>query len=128
MKLVLVSLEAAEVGQTAHFYRDVIGLEIAGHHGHMPDFDLNGTYLMIIQGGPVSKLARVSAQFPVLALKVVDLDKAIDRLRRHHVELPWGIEQGETSRWVKFYDPAGNLIELVEFGQTHDIDQKYPTP
>ena len=114
MKLTMVSLRAEDVAQTTHFYRDVIGLEMAGHHGHMPDFDLNGTYLMVIQGEPVSKLARASAQFPVLALEVEDLDKVIDRLRRHHIELPWGVEQGETSRWAKFYDPAGNLIELVE--------------
>jgi len=111
----MVSLKAKDVARAAHFYRDVIGLEMAGHHGHMPDFDLNGTYLTIIQGEPVATLAGASAQFPVLALEVEDLDKAIDRLRLHHVELPWGIEQGDTSRWVKFYDPAGNLIELVQF-------------
>ena len=82
----MVSLRAEDVAQTTHFYRDVIGLEMAGHHGHMPDFDLNGTYLTVIQGEPVSKLARASAQFPVLALEVEDLDKVIDRLRRHHNE------------------------------------------
>ena len=115
MKLTMVNLKAKDVAQAAHFYRDIIGLEMAGHHGHMPDFDLNGTYLTIIQGEPVAKLAGASAQFPVLALEVEDLDKTIDRLRLHHVELPWGIEQSETSRWIKFYDPAGNLIELVQF-------------
>lgn len=115
MKLAMVSLKAKDVTRVAHFYRNIIGLEMAGHHGHMPDFDLNGTYLTIIQGEPVAKLDETYAQFPVLALEVENLDEAIDRLRLHHVELPWGIEQGDTSRWVKFYDPAGNLIELVQF-------------
>ncbi len=115
MKLTMVNLKAKDVVGAAHFYRDVIGLEIAGHHGHMPDFDLNGTYLTITQSEFITKLTGAYAQFPVLALEVENLDKAIDRLRLHHVELPWGIEHGETSRWVKFHDPAGNLIELVQF-------------
>ena len=115
MKLAVVSLKAKDVGRAAHFYRNVIGLEMAGHHDHIPDFDLNGTYLTIIQSEPAEKLGGSSTQFPALALEVEDLDKAIDRLHLHHVELPWGIEQGDTSRWVKFYDPAGNLIELVQF-------------
>jgi hypothetical protein len=33
------------------------------------------------------------------------------------VDLPWGIERDEHSRWAMFHDPAGNLIELVEFGE-----------
>jgi catechol 2,3-dioxygenase-like lactoylglutathione lyase family enzyme len=111
----MMSLKAKDVARTAHFYRNVIGLEMAGHHGHMPDFDLNGTYLTIIQGEPAAKLGGASTQFPALALEVENLDKAIDRLRLHHIELPWEIEQGDTSRWVKFYDPARNLIELVQF-------------
>jgi hypothetical protein len=39
----------------------------------------------------------------------------IDRLRLHHVDLPWGIEEDADSRWVMCYDPAGNLIELAQF-------------
>jgi len=35
------------------------------------------------------------------------------------VEFPWGIEEfggpNPSSRYVMFYDPAGNLIELVEW-------------
>jgi hypothetical protein len=29
--------------------------------------------------------------------------------------LPWGIEGDARSRWVMFHDPAGNLVELVQF-------------
>ena len=64
MKLAVVSLQAEDVVQAAHFYRDVVGLEMAGHHGHMPDFDLNGTYLAIIQRESVSKSTEGSIQFP----------------------------------------------------------------
>jgi hypothetical protein len=45
---------------------------------------------------------------------VPDLDAAVERLRRHQVELPWGVGGKEAGRWVMFYDPAGNLIEMAE--------------
>lgn len=117
-RLAVVSLRAENVAQTAHFYRDVLGLQLAGHHGHMPDFNLNGTYLTIVKGRAAPKSDTLDPRFPRLAFEVTDLDEAVTRLRQHAVELPWGVEQRETTRWVMFYDPAGNLIELVEFGQT----------
>jgi hypothetical protein len=46
---------------------------------------------------------------------VDDLEAAVDQLRAHQVDLPWGIETDANSRWVMFHDPAGNLIELAQF-------------
>ncbi|MBI1882351.1 MAG: VOC family protein, partial [Chloroflexi bacterium] len=57
------------------------------------------------------------SRFPLVAFAVEDLDQAVARLHKYHVELPWGIEEGDNSRWVMFHDPAGNLIELVQFQQ-----------
>jgi hypothetical protein len=51
----------------------------------------------------------------VLAFAVNNLAEAIEHLESHNVELPWGVEVGITARWVKFYDPAGNLIEFAQF-------------
>jgi len=53
------------------------------------------------------------ARFPPIAFRVSDLDKAVQRLQVHGVDLPWGIEGHDESRWVMFFDPAGNLIELT---------------
>jgi len=41
---------------------------------------------------------------------------AIEQLGLHGVEMPWGVESDSVSRWVMLTDPAGNLIELVQFG------------
>ncbi len=38
--LAVVTLWAEDVAQTAHFYRDVIGLRMLPHHGDRPHFDL----------------------------------------------------------------------------------------
>jgi catechol 2,3-dioxygenase-like lactoylglutathione lyase family enzyme len=114
-KLAVVTLWAEDVAAATHFYRDVIGLNLLMHDRHRPHFDLGGVYLVILQGRSLPPLDPVPARFPIIAFAVDDLDAAIDRLRLHDVDLPWGIEDDADSRWVMFHDPAGNLIELAEF-------------
>lgn len=114
-RLAVVSLWAEDVPATAHFYRDVIGLSLQHHHGGRPHFDLHGIFLTILQGRPSPAQDADPQRFPVVAFAVDNLEAALARLRAHRVELPWGVERDEHSRWAMFHDPAGNLIELVEF-------------
>ncbi len=111
--LAVISLWAEDVPATAHFYRDVLGLNLLLQAGHDPHFQLDGIYLVIKKGHPAPAQ---EPPFPVLALSVSDLQAMIARLEAHHVALPWGIEHNADSQWVKFSDPAGNLIEVVQFG------------
>ena len=122
VRLAVVSILAEDVPTTAHFYRDAIGLRLLPHHGEHPHFELGGIYLTIVKGRPAPAQTPVSHRFPLVAFAVEDLDAAIERLRVHYVELPWGIEEDTNSRWVMFHDPAGNLIELVQF--EHDAAHK----
>jgi catechol 2,3-dioxygenase-like lactoylglutathione lyase family enzyme len=98
-KLAVVSLWAEDVATTTHFYRDVIGLKLLMHDQHRPHFDLGGVYLVILKGRPLPPLDPVPARFPIVAFAVDDLDTAIDHLRLHHIDLPWGVEEGADSRW-----------------------------
>lgn len=116
-RLAVVSLWAEDVLATAHFYRDVLGLELMPHHGGQPHFDLDGIYLTILSGKPRAAQDDDQKRFPAIALAVDDLNAALVLLHAHHVDLPWGIERDEHARWAMFHDPAGNLIELVEFGE-----------
>jgi catechol-2,3-dioxygenase len=112
------SLWAEDVSTAAHFYRDVVGLSVFPHHGHLPAFDLgDGSHLVIIKGQPVPARNSEPPHFPLIAFAVEDLKRAIEDLEAHGVELPWGVETGDNSRWVKFRDPAGNLIEFVQFNK-----------
>jgi catechol 2,3-dioxygenase-like lactoylglutathione lyase family enzyme len=115
-RLAVISLRAEDVSAAAHFYRDVIGLPLAGH-AHPPHFKLGEGFLVILQGKPQAALDPVPERFPIFALAVDDLDAAAENLRRHAVELPWGIESGPDARYVIFQDPGGNLIELAEFAK-----------
>jgi catechol 2,3-dioxygenase-like lactoylglutathione lyase family enzyme len=114
IRIAVVSLWAEDVPAAVHFYRDVIGLPLpAPFAENHPYFDLGGTYLTIVHGCPARSLD-LEPRFPVVALAVPDLDAAVEKLRTFEVNLPWGIETNATERWVMFYDPAGNLLELVE--------------
>jgi len=112
--VVAIRLLAPDVPTAIHFYRDVVGLHPLPHHGDRPAFDLEGgAHLVIVEGQP-APAQNLGASFPVLALAVDDLDRAIEHLQTHGVDLPWGVETKGETRWVKFYDPAGNLIELAQ--------------
>jgi catechol 2,3-dioxygenase-like lactoylglutathione lyase family enzyme len=116
-RLAVVSLWAEDVPATADFSRDVLGLRLLPHHaGTRPHFDLGGTFLTILKGKPAPAQEAQPPRFPLMAFEVADLGAAVDRLKAHGVEVPWGIETDAGSRWAMFHDPAGNLVEVVEFG------------
>jgi catechol 2,3-dioxygenase-like lactoylglutathione lyase family enzyme len=117
-RIAVVSLWAEDVPTAAHFYCDVIGLQLLSHHSHhngRPHFDLGGAYLTLLKGKPIPAQNAEPSHFPLIAFAVDDLDSAIKRLRAHRVELLKNVEESADSRWVMFHDPAGNLIELVQF-------------
>jgi catechol-2,3-dioxygenase len=110
----VICLWAEDVLKTAHFYKDVLELELLpDHHGGRPHFKIGDAYLTILKGEPHPAEGSDPARFPLFAFRVNDLDEAVERLQEHGVDLPWGIEGHEESRWVMFHDPAGNLIELT---------------
>jgi catechol-2,3-dioxygenase len=115
-KFAVVALWAADVAACAHFYRDVIGLDLLPHHGGRPHFEVDGVYLTILKGSPTPAQHAEPERFPLMAFRVDDLDAMVSRLEKHKVEMPWGVESDSGSRWVMFNDPAGNLVELVQFG------------
>jgi catechol-2,3-dioxygenase len=111
-----IALWAEDVPACAHFYRDVLDLALLPHHGGRPHFDVDGVYLTILKGAPTPAQNAEPKRFPLIAFSVDDLDEMVIRLEKHNVKMPWGVESDAVSRWVMFHDPAGNLIELVQFG------------
>lgn len=120
MRAFVFSLRAADLPSAVHFYRDVIGLQLLTHHDGRIAFALgNGVHLVILKSQPWSVENSEAEHFPVIAFEVEDLDQAVERLKARGIELPWGVEENQSARWVIFYDPAGNLIELAEFSEPH---------
>lgn len=114
-KFAVIAIWAEDVATSAHFYRDVIGLSLLPHHDKRPHFMVNGVYLIILKGRPAPAQDAQPPRFPIFAFSVDDLGAMVERLEKHHVILPWGVEGNEDERWVMFHDPAGNLIELAQF-------------
>ena len=110
----VISIWAEDVPKAAHFYRDVLGLELVEHHHDArPHFKVGDAYLVILKGKPNTAENREPSRFPLFAFEVQDLDAAVERLDAHNINMPWGIEGSGSSRWVMFHDPGGNLIELT---------------
>lgn len=120
-RIAVVGLWAEDVATAAHFYRDVIGLRVVKQRHKRPHFDVGGMHLVLLQGKPVPAQDSVPARFPLVAFAVDDLEAALGRLQEHDVHLPWGVGHDAHSRWVMFYDPAGNLVELV--AEEHEAEE-----
>ncbi len=114
-KFAVVSVWSQDVAANVHFYRDVLGLELLAQHDSLPHFKVDGICLTMLKGAPAPAQNADPDHFPLFALSVDDLDEMVQRLEGYHVALPWGISSDATGRWVLFHDPAGNLIELVQF-------------
>lgn len=113
--LLVVTLWAEDVAATVHFYRDVIGLPLVPDHHHPPALKLGGgAHLAIVEGQPALAREPGGRRFPAVAFAVDDLEAAVTHLASHGVETPDGIETAGGEHWVKFHDPAGNLIELAQ--------------
>lgn len=110
----VICLWAENVMETAHFYKDVLGLELLpDHHAKRSHFKVGQANLTILKGKPRPAEDPEPSRFPLFAFRVNDLNEAVNRLQAHGVDLPWGVEGQGDSRWVMFHDPAGNLIELT---------------
>ncbi|SRR6266487_3155277 len=116
-KFAVIAVWAEDVIAATHFYRDVLKLKLLTHHEGLVHFDVNGVYLLILKGRILPAQNSESSHFPLFAISVEDFDERLGRLEKHGITMPWGIEMNETSRWIIFNDPAGNLIELVQFNQ-----------
>jgi catechol 2,3-dioxygenase-like lactoylglutathione lyase family enzyme len=98
------------------FYQNVLGLPLALVDLGRPHFDFGGGYLTILPGQPYKAQDSMQSRFPVIAFAVDDLHETIRQLKSHDVEMPWGVEEDNDSRWIMFYDPGGNLLEVAVMG------------
>ncbi len=114
MRIAVVALWAEDVEAAVRFYRDVIGLRSVKQRRKRPHFEAGGVQIVLLEGRPVAAQNSVPENFPLVAFAVDDLEQALERLHEHGVRLPWGVGHDAHSRWAMFYDPAGNLIELLQ--------------
>jgi len=110
-----VSINVKNVDEAIGFYTQVLGLEMREDR---PAFAFGGAWLDV--GGQQIHLIEGEVPEPLgqhFAFGVEDLDEAITDLRSRGVEVtePRGVG---SRRQAFFSDPAGNYLELLEFGES----------
>jgi len=109
-----VPLWVEDFASVVDFYENILGLKLISHHGDVPQFKVGDGILVLVKGKLPPAIDAFPADFPLIAFEVNDLDKIVETLVTKHIKLKNSIEERRDSRWIKLYDPAGNLIELVE--------------
>jgi catechol 2,3-dioxygenase-like lactoylglutathione lyase family enzyme len=109
-----VLVENLEV--SVSFYRDVLGLRLLGKGEDWAHFEAGGGALFeLMSGGKAAHEPKSAAQQPlILGLRVDDLYRAVAELKQKGVEFDDEIGEFENTRWVRFSDPEGNLLEIKE--------------
>jgi len=116
--VVTVWAESEVLESTASFYENVLGLQRVGSSTEPYLFDADGTFVVVMEGR-LEQPRDIKRRWPMFALSVPDLDQSVELLRNAGTELPWGVEEfgapQPSSLYVMFHDPAGNLMEIVEW-------------
>ncbi len=105
------------------FYRDALGLTVAGKSDGAVVFDVGGSELRV---SPVS--ATRPSEHTIAGFSVEDIDSAVDYLHNRGVELVrfekfthqsnGVLETPYGSRVAWFRDPDGNLLSVVQYGES----------
>lgn len=112
-RVVAICLWAENIPETAEFYQKLLGLtDPPSKQENRIRLRLDGAVLFILKGKPCA--AESDFSFPLFALSVIDPDKAEVFLKARNIDMPFGIEGSGKHRELQFYDPAGNLVELVQ--------------
>jgi catechol 2,3-dioxygenase-like lactoylglutathione lyase family enzyme len=116
-----ILLHPADLGQSRHFYRDVLGLAVYREFGSLADpsvvFFLGGGLLEISGSatGPSGRSVRIWLQVRDVHAERERLAGAGVRVLREPTVEPWGL----TEMWIE--DPDGIGIVLVEVPSDHPL-------
>ena len=112
IKRIIANITAPDPSRVDHFYRDILGLELAMDHGWIRTYA--GSERMAVQVSFASE-GGSATPVPDLSIEVDDLDEALRRFRADGITIeygpasePWGVR--------RFYvrDPLGRLINILQ--------------
>lgn len=127
MKILESALYAENLGETAAFYAEVLGLErIAAVEGRHVFFRAGGGVLLLFRPSATREPPSPGARVPVpphgttgqghlcFAGSAGEIEDWRERLDRAGVEIEADFEWPQGGRSIYFRDPAGNSIEIAE--------------
>ena len=116
LNIAVVTLWADPFEETVRFYKEVLGMDDAHQDSEgIIHFNVGEILFTVMKGKPAQATNSIIPRFPIITFSVEDVQESATMLKENKVALPWGIEESAAAKWVMFNDPAGNLIELVQF-------------
>jgi catechol 2,3-dioxygenase-like lactoylglutathione lyase family enzyme len=116
LNIAVVTLWADNFEKTVKFYNKVLGMDLVHQESNgIIHFKIGDILFTVMKGTPAWATNSIIPRFPIIAFSVEDIQRSFVMLKENEVELPWGIEESPAAKWIMFNDPAGNLIELVQF-------------
>ena len=113
-KIAVATLWVQDFQKAITFYQEILGLELLTRPGEVPHFKIGDGRLVLLKGKFCPPSDAFPPEFAQLSFEVENLEKITALLQKTGVPLKGHIEERRDSRWVKFCDPDGNLLELVE--------------
>jgi len=118
LNIAVITLWAENYEETVEFYKEVLGTnDIHQEAEGVIHFKIDDILFTVMKGKPGKATNSFIPRFPIVAFSVEDIQQLHNRLKEIKVELPWGIEENSSAKWIMLNDPAGNLIEFVQFLQ-----------
>ena len=108
----LVWMPVQDIERAKGFYGDTLGLSVTNEDGDWAEVDANGLTIGLngrepegagAEGGPV-----------VTFQPQAGLEKTVDDLQNHGVDVPAGISEHPWGRVATFKDSEGNNVQLYE--------------
>ena len=114
--VIWAGLQVLDLDKETAYYRDVIGFRLIRKNDGWAIFDAGGGVLFeLSEGGTPSGRPKTSEQQSlVIGFRVEDLSQAVQMLQDRGVLFITEMEMYKSSRWIKFADPEGNVLELKE--------------
>ena len=114
--LIWAGLQVANLEDQVAYYREVLGLRLIRKSELWAVFDAgNGGIFELSSGGQQSAAPKTGEQQSlVVGFRVNNLPQVVQSLQGDDVTFISEIESYKKSKWIKFVDPEGNILELKE--------------
>jgi catechol 2,3-dioxygenase-like lactoylglutathione lyase family enzyme len=114
LRLAWVGVRTDDLDATAHFFREVLGLDVVLEEEGTVELELPAgeRVQLFAPGHPYHDHFGAQARGPVPLFEVDDLDEAERRLRNAGYDLVGERERDSSWEWLEFRGPDGNLYEL----------------
>ena len=122
-----IGIPSADPARAAEFYCDVLGFEMTKR----PSFSFDGRWLYRADVGPMIHIIHDENHVPPagpintrgshFAMQCTEIDRAVEQLKQRGIEWVERVLPDHGYRQIFFNDPDGNIIELGEWPDVHEL-------